>query len=66
MSYINDRLGQQNVIKVISSSILAPSSISLSDLSDVNVSSKSDGAILGYNGSTNKWEATLIIDGGNY
>lgn len=66
MSDIKVRLGQQNAIKVISSSILAPSSIPLSNLSDVDVSSKSDGALLGYNDSTDKWEAILVIDGGDY
>lgn len=66
MSDIKVRLGQQNAIKVISSSISVPSSMSLSNLSDVDVSSKSDDALLGYNDSTDKWEAILVIDGGDY
>jgi len=63
MAEIKVRVGQQSAIKVISSLAGARSS-SLSELSDVNAPSLSDGMVLVYNGSTAKWDATLTLTPG--
>lgn len=66
MADIKVRVGQQNSIKVISS-LSGDTSGSLAGLSDVNASPAGgllDGMVLVYNGSTNKWDATLTLTPG--
>lgn len=64
MADIKVRVGQQNSIKVLSS-ISGTSSGTLAGLSDINVSSGlSNGMVLVYNSSTNKWDATLDLTPG--
>lgn len=63
MAEIKVRVGQQSAIKVISS-LTGASGSSLSELSDVNAPSLSDGMVLVYNGSTAKWDATLTLTPG--
>lgn len=57
------RVGQQNAVKVVSS-IAGDVGGSLSGLNDVNVTSLSDGMVLVYNASTQKWDATLELTPG--
>jgi hypothetical protein len=64
MSDIKVRVGQQNSIKVVSS-LSGSQSLSLSQLSDVNIINPLDGQILAYNESTGKWDSGYI-DGGSY
>ena len=63
MADIKVRVGQQNSIKVVSS-ISGDTSGTLSGLSDVNASTLSNGMVLVYNASTNKWDATLELTPG--
>jgi len=64
MPDIKVRVGQQNSIKVVSS-IAGDTSGTLSGLSDVNVSGGlSNGMVLVYNATTNKWDATLELTPG--
>jgi hypothetical protein len=64
MADIKVRVGQQNSIKVLSS-ISGTSSGTLAGLSDINVSGGlSNGMVLVYNSSTNKWDATLDLTPG--
>jgi len=63
MAEIKVRVGQQSAIKVISS-LGGDRNFSLSELSDVNAPSLSDGMVLVYNGSTAKWDATLTLTPG--
>ncbi|GIS09018.1 MAG: hypothetical protein CM15mP113_1480 [Pseudomonadota bacterium] len=53
MADIKVRVGQQNATKVISS-LAGAGTLSLSELSDVNASSLSNGMVLVYNGVTKK------------
>ena len=57
------RVGQQNAIKVVSS-VGGETAGTLSGLSDINASTLSDGMVLVYNSSTNKWDATLELTPG--
>jgi len=61
MADIKVRVGQQNSIKVVSS-IFGDGT--LSGLSDVNASTLSNGMVLVYNSTTNKWDATLELTPG--
>lgn len=63
MADIKVRVGQQNSIKVVSS-ISGDTSGTLSGLSDINASTLSNGMVLVYNASTNKWDATLDLTPG--
>jgi hypothetical protein len=63
MADIKVRVGQQNSIKVVSS-ISGDTSGTLSGLSDVNASTLSNGMVLVYNATTNKWDATLELTPG--
>ena len=63
MADIKVRVGQQNATKVISS-LAGSSTLSLSELSDVNASSLSNGMVLVYNGVTKKFDATLELTPG--
>ena len=63
MSDIRVRVGQQNAIKVVSS-IAGDVGGTLAGLSDVNVSSLSNGMVLVYNSTTQKWDATLELTPG--
>lgn len=56
-------VGQQNAIKVVSS-IAGASAGTLSALSDVNASTLSNGMVLVYNETTQKWDATLELTPG--
>ena len=63
MAEIKIRVGQQNATKVISS-LAGAQTLSLSELSDVNASSLSNGMVLVYNGVTKKFDATLELTPG--
>ena len=63
MPDIKVRVGQQNAIKVVSS-IVGDTGGTLSGLSDVNVGTLSNGMVLVYNATTNKWDATLELTPG--
>jgi|TARA_Y100000114_G_scaffold92263_1_gene85730 hypothetical protein len=63
MADIKVRVGQQNATKVISS-LAGAGTLSLSELSDVNASSLSNGMVLVYNGVTKKFDATLELTPG--
>jgi hypothetical protein len=39
--------------------------VALTDLTDINAAGTSDGAVLVYNGSTTKWDATTTIENEN-
>ncbi|GIS09099.1 MAG: hypothetical protein CM15mP113_2290 [Pseudomonadota bacterium] len=60
MADIKVRVGQQNATKVISS-LAGAQTLSLSELSDVNVEPYKNGMVLVYNGTTNKFDATLTL-----
>ena len=63
MADIKVRVGQQNDTKVISS-LAGSGTLSLTELSDVNASSLSNGMVLVYNGVTKKFDATLELTPG--
>ena len=64
MSEIKVRVGSRNANKVISS--LSGSGGTLAGLSDVDVSGGlSNGMVLVYNGSTQKFESTLVLTPGS-
>ena len=63
MADIKVRVGQQNATKVISS-LAGAATLSLSELSDVNVINPQDGMVLVYNGVTKKFDATLELTPG--
>jgi hypothetical protein len=62
-SDIKVRVGQQNAVKVISS-LAGAQGLSLSELSDVNVTDLLNGMVLVYNSETEKWDATLSLTPG--
>ena len=63
MADIKVRVGQQNATKVISS-LAGAQTLSLSELSDVNVGTLQNGMVPVYNGTTNKFDATLTLTPG--
>ena len=63
MADIKVRVGQKNATKVISS-LAGSATLSLSELSDVNVINPQDGLVLVYNGVTKKFDATLELTPG--
>ena len=63
MADIKVRVGQKNATKVISS-LAGSATLSLSELSDVNVANPQDGMVLVYNGVTKKFDATLELTPG--
>mgnify|MGYP001175781690 FL=1 len=63
MADIKVRVGQQNATKVISS-LAGSATLSLSELSDVNVANPQNGMVLVYNGVTKKFDATLELTPG--
>ena len=63
MADIKVRVGQQNATKVISS-LAGAQTLSLTELSDVNVINPQDGMVLVYNGVTKKFDATLELTPG--
>ena len=63
MAEIKVRVGQKNATKVISS-LAGSATLSLSELSDVNVINPQDGMVLVYNGVTKKFDATLELTPG--
>ena len=63
MADIKVTVGQQNATKVISS-LAGSATLSLSELSDVNVANPQDGMVLVYNGVTKKFDATLELTPG--
>ena len=63
MADIKVRVGQQNATKVISS-LAGAATLSLSELSDVNVVNPQHGMVLVYNGVTKKFDATLELTPG--
>ena len=58
MADIKVRMGQHNATKVISS-LAGAQTLSLSELSDVNASTLSNGMVLVYIGTTKKFATTL-------
>lgn len=64
MADIKVRIGQQNAVKVTSA--LIGKRIQLSDLTDVNADplTLSDGMVLVYNATTQKWDASLELTPG--
>ena len=63
MADIKVRVGQQNATKVISS-LAGAATLSLSELSDVNIANPQNGMVLVYNGVTKKFDATLELTPG--
>ena len=63
MADIKVRVWQHNATKVISS-LAGAQTLSLSELSDVNASSLSNGMVLVYNGTTKKFDTTLELTPG--
>ena len=63
MADIKVRVGQHNATKVISS-LAGAQTLSISELSDVNASSLSNGMVLVYNDTTKKFDATLELTPG--
>ena len=63
MADIKVRVGQQNATKVISS-LAGSATLSLSELSEVNVANPQDGMVLVFNGVTKKFDATLELTPG--
>ena len=64
MADIKVRVGQQNATRVISS-LAGAQTLSLAELSDVNiVGTLQNGMVLVYNGTTNKFDATLELTPG--
>jgi hypothetical protein len=61
---IKVRLGTENAIRIVSSSL---SSTNLSGLDDVNISGDlPNNSVLVYNSSTKQWDPYIFIDGGTY
>ena len=63
MADIKVRVGQQNATKVISS-LAGSATLSLSELSDVNVVNPQNGMVLVYKGVTKKFDASLELTPG--
>tara|TARA_B100001113_G_scaffold51105_1_gene37222 strand:+ start:37 stop:264 length:228 start_codon:yes stop_codon:yes gene_type:complete len=63
MADIKVRVGQHSATKVISS-LAGAQTLSLSELSDVNASTLSNGMVLVYNDTTKKFDATLELTPG--
>ena len=63
MADIKVRVGQHNATKVISS-LAGAQTLSLSELSDVNASTLSNGMVLVYIGTTKKFDTTLELTPG--
>ena len=63
MADIKVRVGQHNATKVISS-LAGAQTLSLSELSDVNASSLSNGMVLVYNATSKKFDTTLELTPG--
>tara|TARA_B100000282_G_scaffold133902_1_gene95976 strand:- start:1744 stop:1971 length:228 start_codon:yes stop_codon:yes gene_type:complete len=63
MANIKVRVGQQNATKVISS-LAGAQTLSLTELSDVNAGTLTDGMVLVFNGVTRKFDATLELTPG--
>ena len=63
MADIKVRVGQQNATKVISS-LAGAQTLSLSELSDVNVGTLQNGMVLVFNSTTQKFDATLELTPG--
>ena len=63
MADIKVRVGQQNATRVISS-LAGAQTLSLAELSDVNVGTLQNGMVLVFNGVTNKFDATLELTPG--
>lgn len=72
MANIKAKITPQNKLLVTNYQINA-STIKLGDLFDVDSTGQEDGAVILYNGTDNKWEATTqmdnintVINGGNF
>ena len=64
MADIKVRVGQQGATKVISS-LAGAQTLSLAELSDVNIpGTLQNGMVLVFNGTTNKFDATLEVTPG--
>jgi hypothetical protein len=49
----------------ITAQTLKVGNVALTDLTDINATGTSDGAVLLYNGTTTKWDATTIVGNQN-
>ena len=63
MADIKVKVGQQNAIKVVSS-VAGASAGTLSGLNDMNIGNPTNGMVLVYNATTQKWDATLQLTPG--
>ena len=61
---IKVRVGPKPATKVISSLSSTTQITQLSELNDINAENLLDGMVLVYNGSTQKWDATLTLTPG--
>ena len=63
---LTGNLGSQNVIKVVSSVSSASTITSINQLEDINTDNAQDGNLLIYNGTSEVWEVSDELDGGEY
>ena len=63
MPDIRVRVGSAPAVKVVSA-ISGKSSMALAEMSDMNIQSPTNGMVLVYNATTNKWDATLDLTPG--
>jgi len=60
MADIKVKVGQQDAIKVVSS-LAGNAAGTLAGLNDVSITNPQNGMVLVYNGTTQKWDATLEL-----
>ena len=65
MPDITVRVGQQNAIKVKSSSVISGGIQTLASLTDTDVSAAANGSVLVYDANTTTWVATNTLTPGN-
>ena len=63
MADIKVKVGQQDAIKVVSS-LAGNAAGTLAGLNDVSITNPQNGMVLVYNGTTQKWDATLELTPG--
>ena len=63
MADIKVKVGQQDAIKVVSS-LAGNAAGTLAGLNDVSINNPQNGMVLVYNGTTQKWDATLELTPG--
>lgn len=55
---------RRNPDKIVAQT-LKVGNVALTDLTDINASGTSDGAVLMYNGTSSKWDATTLVANAN-